>query len=130
MGFFQLCRASADYHTGFAGTGPTLRERRQVGSGLGKQACLPLCLPFGFRFRFAHAIRFTNPRLTAAALRAGRVSLPLADRAGGILLAWAWVKGRAGIHVIYGVTAPCPASEFIDGSGGETATGVRIANPW
>ena len=45
--FFQLCRASAS----------SVPERRQVGAGFGKQACLSLCLPFGFRLRLTQADR-------------------------------------------------------------------------
>ena len=78
---FKRYRASAS----------TLRVRRQVGSGLGKQACLPLCLPFGFGLRFAHAIRLHGSAPDGpAALRAGRVSLTLAYRAGGCPVGLDW----------------------------------------
>ncbi len=58
---FQLYRASAS----------SVPERRQVGAGFGKHACLSLCLPFGFRLR-----------------------LPLADRAGGSPVGPGWGQSR------------------------------------
>ncbi len=82
---FQLYRASAS----------SVPERRQVGAGFGKQACLSLCVPFGFRLRFAHATRFAGPCLPARQ-PSGLGACPCRWRTGleDLLLAWAGVNAE------------------------------------